>query len=67
MTVLVAVVHFKVVRAAGRSRTRVSLFLGAASAALWSTGAALAGAIHDHLTIDLNDFLSIFGWMTAAH
>jgi hypothetical protein len=43
------------------------LFSAAASAASWSSGAAPDGAIHNHLTIDLNDFLSIFGRMTAAH
>jgi hypothetical protein len=42
------------------------LFIAAVSAVSWSSGAALAGAIHNHLTIDLNDFLSIFGRMTAA-
>jgi hypothetical protein len=45
----------------------VPLFSGAASAASWSSGASLAGAIHNHLTINLNDFLSIIGRMTAAH
>jgi hypothetical protein len=42
----------------------VSPFIAAASAASWSV--SLAGAIHNHLTIDLKDFLSIFGRMTAA-
>jgi hypothetical protein len=44
----------------------MSLFIAAASAASWSSGASLAGTIHNHLTIDLKDFLSIFGRMTAA-
>jgi hypothetical protein len=42
-------------------------FAAAASAASWRSGASPDGAIHNHLTIDLNDFLSIFGRMTAAH
>jgi hypothetical protein len=45
----------------------VPLFSAAASVASWNSAASPAGAIHNHLTIDLNDFLSIFGWMTAAH
>jgi hypothetical protein len=45
----------------------VSLLLTAASAASWSARSSPAGAIYNHLTIDLNDFLSIFGPMTAAH
>jgi hypothetical protein len=45
----------------------VRLFSAAAAVASWSNGASLADAIHDHLTIDLNDFLSIFGRITAAH
>jgi hypothetical protein len=42
-------------------------FSAVAAVASRSNGTSLAEAIHNHLTIDLNDFLSIFGWITAAH
>jgi hypothetical protein len=50
-----------------RRDPELSPFLTAISAASWRSRSAPAGAIHNHLTIDLNDFLSIFGRMAAAH